>query len=93
MWSGKRIPGNSTRLRGKRGSSTRLEEVSSEFCSIIIHAHASGDSQKYSVNPAFIQVTCLNITCLYNPNNQFHSNALVFIHMLNKRRVQKYGRD
>ena len=52
-----------------------------------------GNFPKYSVNPLFIQVTCLKTTCLYNPNDQFNSNALVFIHILNKRRVQKYGRD
>ena len=84
MWSGKRIPGNSTKLRGKRGSSTRSEEVSPEFCSIIINAHYSGDSSKYSVNPVFAQVTCVYGTSLYNPNNQFYSNALVFIYMLNE---------
>ena len=84
MWSGKRIPGKSTQVRGKRGSSTRSEEPASRFCSIIILAHTSGDSPKYSVNPVFAQATCVNRTCLYNPNSQFNSNVLVFIHIIYK---------
>ena len=76
------MPGNSTKLRGKRGSSNRSEEASCGFCSIIILAHTSGSSSKYSVNPVFTQATCVNRTCLYNPNNQFHSNVLAFIHIL-----------
>ena len=82
MWSGRRIPGNSTKLSGKSGSSSRSEEASCGFCYIIILAHISGSSSKYSVNPVFTQATCVNRTCLYNTDNQFHSNVLAFIDII-----------
>ena len=50
-----------------------------------------GSLPKYSVNRLFIQVTCVNTTSLYNPNNKFHSNALVFIHILNKGEFKNMG--
>ena len=78
------MPGNSTKLRGKRGSSNRSEEASSRFCSMIMPAHTSGGSQKYSVNPVFVQATCVNRTCRYNPSSQFYSDVLGFIHIIYK---------